>query len=182
MHTTDEQLVKLLQEGEASAFALLYEKYRSPLYLYCYRLLHDRQLAEDATHDAFLKIRSGVGSLKRAELFRAWMFQIARNEMMQHLRRSRRNGQVDIERVWEEETPLEQYEQLETKELVQQALRMLRTEYREVLILREYEQFSYAEIADITGTTESSVKSRIFKARRALLKKLEPYFGNDNKD
>lgn len=177
MYTTDEQLVKLLQEGEASAFALLYEKYRYPLYLYCYRLLHDRQLAEDATHDAFLKIRSAITSLERAESFRAWLFQIARNEVMQHVRRWRRNGQVDIENVWEEETLFEQYDQLETKELVQHALRMLRTEYREVLILREYEQFSYAEIANITGTTESSVKSRIFKARKALLKKLEPYFG-----
>lgn len=177
MYTTDEQLVKLLQEGEASAFALLYEKYRYPMYLYCYRLLHDRQLAEDATHDAFLKIRSAIASLERAESFRAWLFQIARNEVMQHVRRWRRNGQVDIENVWEEETLFEQYDQLETKELVQHALRMLRTEYREVLILREYEQFSYAEIANIMGTTESSVKSRIFKARKALLKKLEPYFG-----
>lgn len=181
MHTADEQLVKLLQEGETSAFALLYERYRSPLYQYCFRLLHDRQLAEDATHDALLRTCSAVGSLERAEFFRAWIFRIARNEVMQYLRRSRRNGPIDIENVWESETPFEQYEQLETKDLVQQALRMLKTEYREVLILREYEQFSYAEIAAITGMTESSVKSRIFKARKALLKKLEPYFGVRNR-
>jgi RNA polymerase sigma-70 factor (ECF subfamily) len=176
VHTTDEQLVKLLQAGEASAFALLYGKYRSPLYGYCYRLLQDEQLAEDAVHDTLLKIWSAIATLERAALFRAWMFQIARNEVLQHLRRLHRNGQIDTEKVWEEETPFEQYERLETKELVQSALRMLRPEYREVLILREYEQFSYAEIAAITGTTESSVKSRIFKARKELLKKLEPYF------
>jgi RNA polymerase sigma-70 factor (ECF subfamily) len=52
----------------------------------------------------------------------------------------------------------------------------LKPEYREILTLREFEQLTYAEIANITGDSESSVKSRLFKARRALADKLEPYF------
>lgn len=174
---SDEQLVGLLQEGEERALAFLYEKYKTPVYQYCVRLLRDEQAAEDAAHDTFLKIRSGIHSLANPQSLRAWIFRIARNEVMQMLRKTRRNGSIDTEDVWEEETPFEKYEQVETQELVRQSLDRLKAEYREVLILREFEQFSYAEIAEVTGSTESSVKSRIFKARKALLKKLTPYFG-----
>ncbi len=173
----DEQLVRLLQKGENSAFAWLYEKYKTPVYLYCLRLLREEQSAEDAAHDTFLKISSGIHSLANPQSLRAWIFRIARNEVMQMLRKTRRNGSIDTGDVWDEETPFEKYEQVETQELVRQSLDRLKTEYREVLVLREYEQLSYAEIAEVTGATESSVKSRIFKARKALLKKLTPYLG-----
>ena len=174
---SDEQLVRQLLGGEEHALAFLYEKYKTPVYLFCFRLLRDEQTAEDVTHDTFLKIRSGIRTLLNPQSLRAWMFRIARNEVMQTLRRTRRNGHVENDDVWEEGTPFEQYEQVETRELVQQALEMLKVEYKEVLMLREFEQLSYAEIAEVTGATESSVKSRIFKARKALLKKLTPYFG-----
>lgn len=65
----------------------------------------------------------------------------------------------------------------ETVEIVRGMIALLKPDYREVLILREYEQLSYSEIAEVTGDTESSVKSRLFKARKTLLKKLKPYFG-----
>ncbi|MGH2568968.1 MAG: RNA polymerase sigma factor [Bacteroidota bacterium] len=176
---TDEQLVRLLQEEESGAFALLYEKYKTPVYSYCSRLLRNKQAAEDATHDAFLKIRSAARTLNNPRAFRAWIFRIARNEVMQALRRARRNGQIESDDVWEEETLAESYERAETREIVQRTLEMLKAEYKEVVVLREFEQLSYAEIAEVTGATESSVKSRIFKARKALVKKLKPYFGNN---
>ncbi len=161
-----------------SAFGLLYERYKSTVYAYCYRLIGDEQSAQDTTHETFLKIRSAVKTLEKREAFRGWMYRIAHNEVMQSLRHTRRNGQAPHEDdVWDHETPLELYQQLETREIVQKYLGKLKAEYREVLVLREFDQLSYAEIADVTGATESSVKSRIFKARKALLKKLTPYFG-----
>jgi len=176
---SDGQLVEQLLTGDMSAFGRLYERYKAPLYAYCYRLIGDEQSAQDAAQETFLKIRAGISTLEKREAFRAWMYRIAHNEVMQSLRRSRRNGQaLSEDDVWDHQTPLELYQQLETRELVQKYLATLKTEYREVLVLREFDQLSYAEIADVTGATESSVKSRIFKARKALLKKLTPYFGN----
>jgi RNA polymerase sigma-70 factor (ECF subfamily) len=78
--------------------------------------------------------------------------------------------------VWDSNTPHEQFVAKETTEIVRLLLHELKQEYREVLVLREYEQMTYAEIADVTETTESSVKSRIFKARKALAARLKPFF------
>jgi RNA polymerase sigma-70 factor (ECF subfamily) len=82
----------------------------------------------------------------------------------------------EAETVWDEDNPLEELEEQETKNIIQHYLGLLRPHYRELLVLREYEQLSYAEIAAITGATESAVKSGLFKARKALAKKLEPFF------
>jgi RNA polymerase sigma-70 factor (ECF subfamily) len=83
---------------------------------------------------------------------------------------------VEAETVWIEETPLTFAQENETKAIVRTCIDALKVEYREVLLLREYEGQSYEEIAAITGNTESSVKSRLFKARKALAEKLKPYF------
>jgi RNA polymerase sigma-70 factor, ECF subfamily len=75
--------------------------------------------------------------------------------------------------VWEEEGPLERIVEQERAEVVQHCLSLLKPAYREVLILREYEQLSYSEIARVTGASESAVKSALFKARKAMGLKLE---------
>jgi len=172
----DAQLVESVRLGDTQAFAELYERYKRGVYEYCFRLLRDRDNAADATQNAFLKMFKGISELKSTAGFKVWMFTIARNEVFQHLRRSRSNGLPDEDDFWETESPQEAYLQQEQTELVQRALGELKPEYREVLLLLEYEQLSYAEIAAVTGATLSSVESRIFKARKALAKKLKPYF------
>ena len=74
--------------------------------------------------------------------------------------------------VWEEESPLERIVEHERAAVVQYCLTLLKPAYREVLILREYEQLSYSEIAKVIGASDSAVKSALFKARRAMGKKL----------
>jgi RNA polymerase sigma-70 factor (ECF subfamily) len=116
------------------------------------------------------------GTLLNPESFRGWLFRIARNETLMHLRRNRETELSDPDGIWEADTPLSIMEKTEERIIVQTLLSTLKKEYREVLHLREYQQLSYAEIARITGATESSVKSRIFKARQALAQKLAPWF------
>jgi RNA polymerase sigma-70 factor, ECF subfamily len=110
-----------------------------------------------------------------ADSLQAWIFTIARNEAYTILRRMRPTEDLDAatENVWDDENPLEKVVQKERKEIVQHCLANLRPVYRELLILREYEQFSYEEISKITGASESSIKSGLFKARKAMGKKLE---------
>ena len=87
----------------------------------------------------------------------------------------------DEQDIWDEETPHEMVVKGELVDLVQHHLNHLKVEYREVLVLRQYDKLSYAEIAAITGNSISSVESRLFKARRALAKKLVPYFSEGDR-
>ncbi len=75
--------------------------------------------------------------------------------------------------VWEEEDPLDRIVERERAAIVQHCVSLLKPAYREVLILREYEHLSYSEIAGVTGASESAVRSALFKARRAMGKKLQ---------
>jgi len=175
---SDEQLLEQLQLGSPSAFAQLYQRYKHRVYAYCYRLLRDEQRAEDVVQETFLKIHENLYLLQKPEMFRPWLFSIARNEAYTHLRRRRYTEDLESQGdlVWEEDNPLEAVIESDRKNIIQHYLGLLKPHYRELLILREYEQLSYTEIAQITGLTESAVKSGLFKARKALGKKLEPVF------
>jgi RNA polymerase sigma-70 factor, ECF subfamily len=177
---SDETVIQQIRAGNSDAFAQLYEKYKSSVYAYSFRLLQNESSAEDAVQNAFMKAYQSISTLDDPAAFKYWLFIIARNEVYSLIRKSRSNGQSrptdESEDVWSDETPLTQAMQTNTTDIVQALLGQLKTEYREVLILREYDQLSYAEIAAVMGDTESSVKSRIFRARKELTKKLKPYF------
>lgn len=176
---SDEELLGKIGAGDQRAYADLYNKYCRRLLAYCYRLLQDPVAAEDAVQVAIQKAFESLKSLDNPDLFFYWLFSIARNEVYGRIRKTRRNGRpvsIEEEDIWAEETPHDEIVRKETAEIVQMFLSQLKVEYREVLVLRQYDKLSYAEIAAITGDTVSSVESRLFKARKALAKKLAPYF------
>jgi RNA polymerase sigma-70 factor (ECF subfamily) len=173
VHTkSNEELLPLIQSGDKRAFAEIYSRYRRPLFAFCTRLLADMPGAEDAVHETFLKLSAGSASIAQASALKSWLFTVARNEALMSLRRSRGSGNVDPESVWADETPLSLAEKEDVRSFVQAALVCLKFEYREVILLREFEGLSYGEIASVTGDSASSVKSRLFKARKALAEKL----------
>jgi RNA polymerase sigma-70 factor (ECF subfamily) len=173
---SDEHLVEQLCAGNADAFEELYHRYKRHIFTFCVKLTGERALAEDAAHDTFIKMYNNVETLTDPGQFRSWLFAIARNEVFKMLRKHHRNKALDAESVWTDETPLTWTQEEDTKSIVMSCIASLKPEYREVLLLREYEGESYEDIAAITGNTESSVKSRLFKARKALAEKLKPYF------
>ena len=166
-------LIEQLKHGDQRALGQLYQEFSSGVFAYCLKILADRQLAEDVVQETFLKVRQHAGSIEKNESFKSWIFRIARNEALMQIRKRRQNGQIDDNTVWEEETPHLQLVKAERSEMVNRLLDSLKHEYREVLVLLVYENMSYAEIATITGATESSVKSRIFRARKAMIERLE---------
>ena len=173
----DNELLQRYRNGESAAFGELFQKYRTCLFGYCFTLLHDRSAADDAVQTVFLKAMESIRSLDKGDLFYYWLFSIARNEIFSSLRRKRTRQTVELDDdVWETETPAKILEQKETTAIVQNALHCLKVEYREVLVLRQFEHLSYSEIASITGDSISSVESRLFKARKALTKLLAPAF------
>jgi RNA polymerase sigma-70 factor (ECF subfamily) len=174
---TDEELIADLRTGNPDAFGELYRRYRSPLFAFCARMVRDQNHAGDILHDVFLTLYRSAATLREPGALRIWLFRVARNEVLMSARQKREVASPDPDLVWDAETPETILESAEQSELLERGLRSLKTEYREVLLLREEEGLSYAEIAIITGDSESSVKSRLFKARRALATLLAPRLG-----
>ncbi len=175
--STDERLVIRLKAGETEAFGELYERYRPRVYRFAFKLLRDGDQAEDIVQETFLKAQRAIQTLHESGSLLSWLFTITRNEVFNQLRKTRSNGRARVEGVWENETPLDEAMEAETVEIVQMMIAQLKPNYKEVVLLREYERLSYAQIAEVTGDSEGAVKARLFKARKALVKKLEPYFG-----
>lgn len=175
---TDKQLVENIWADGTLAFTQIYHCYKHRVYAYCYRLLRHPQNAEDATQETFLKIHRSLNQLSNVESLPAWILTIARNEAFTIHRRIKPADQLETveEDLWDIVTPLETMVRKEKSEIVHQCLMELRSSYREILVLREYEQLSYKEISDVTGLTISAVKSAIFKGRKAMGKRLDSIY------
>jgi RNA polymerase sigma-70 factor (ECF subfamily) len=175
---TDADLATAFRGGDDQAYAILYGRYKRPLFLFAVRMLGDREAAGDIVQDSFLRAYERREQLNDPESFRSWLFAIARNRCLSHLRR--RRGRASIEEVPEEVVATgpgaDARETEQDVSMVRRALGELKVDYREVLILREYQDLSYREIARIIEATESAVKSRLFKARKALHDLLKPAF------
>jgi len=172
----DETLYDRLKHGDAGAFTDLYEQFGPRIFSYASRLLKDSAAAEDVVQETMAKVHSSLPELADKGSFRGWIFTVARNEVFGQLRRRRPVPLEDEDDVWDECTPLDSLVSAEETEMVRRLLGELKPEYREVLILREFEGCSYVEIAGITSSTVSAVKSRIFKARKGLLKRIQTHY------
>lgn len=163
------------RNGDSSSFRAAYDSFRGPLYRYCLSFAGTTEMAEDATQEAFVKLHRNLGNLRRTESVRCWLFTVARNEMLGAIRKQKFQVPMGDHDPEDGETPATIVEQEESAHLVRRMLNELIEEYREVLVLREYEEFSYAEIAAITSSSLAAVKSRLFHARRALAERLRPW-------
>jgi RNA polymerase sigma-70 factor (ECF subfamily) len=173
---SDADLAAAFQMGDSQAFAALYERHKRSLFAFAFRMLGDVEGARDLVQDAFVTVLQHREELERPGSFRSWLFAIGRNACLSRLRRDR--GQVPLEDAPEEaiaiEPPADGVEVEEEERSIRRALGRLRIEHREVLILREYQGLSYREIAAVTRSTESAVKSRLWKARQALVRAMAP--------
>ncbi len=173
--TEDRDLLARHAAGDSRAFPALYRKYHRRVFGYCWRMLCNHNEVEDIVQNVFTRAFETIRSLDSPELFYYWLFSIARNEVLGTFRAARRNRTQPLdEDVWDSITPFDTSVEREEKELVEAGISRLKPEYREVIVLRQFEGLSYAEIAAVTGDSLSSVESRLFKARKALVKLLEP--------
>jgi RNA polymerase sigma-70 factor (ECF subfamily) len=173
----DKSVLHRIRGGDQGALAVLYDLYHLELLAYCRRILGNSQDAEDVVQDVFAKLQSDIKSLRDDALFRNWLFRIARNETLMRIRGRRIDGDIDSDKVWMTETPLDLVEQGETTMIVQKLLDELKPSYRQVLVLREYEGMSYAEIAEALGLSLETVKIRVYRARNSMTEKLRKYYG-----
>lgn len=169
---TDEMLMRSFSRGSQEAFAELFRRYRQPIYGFFCRRVHDAGRAEELAQETFLGLlRSGVRYEPRA-LFRTYLYAIA----LKILRADRRKATFRAAFLGQQNTipdPAKR-DATESDLWVRRAIARLAPMDREIVLLREFEQLSYGEIAELLQLAVNTVRSRLFRARMALRELLEP--------
>jgi RNA polymerase sigma-70 factor (ECF subfamily) len=166
---SDEALMLDFQRGSREAFEELFERYRQPLYAFFRRRLNNSEVAEDLTHEAFLAVLRGAARYEPRARLRTYLYGIALNLLSAERRKQKKTESVTYISQEPASTPAS-----DPTFWVREALQKLDPTEREILMLREYEQLSYSEIADVLRLPINTVRSRLFRSRMALKSYLEP--------
>ena len=168
---TEEELIRRAQAGDWNAFELLLERHRTALARTAYLVTRDREAIQDIMQEALIQIWRDLRSYRPYGSFKAWMLKITLNKARKHYRKKRVPTvplETAIEVSGNAERPEETVEREEQTHLLRQALDLLTTGHREVLILRYYNEFTVPEIAKVLGCREGTIKSRLSRAHRSL--------------
>lgn len=172
----EDDLVAALQSGESEAGGEIYRRYHTRIEAFCVRLTGSRSSGQDAAHETFIAMLDHVGDLRDQASFRSWLFRIARNECLMALRSTSEHVSLDdAGEVWDESSPLTLTLDRELNQMVGDAIQRLRSSFRVVILLRDFESLSYREIAEATESSVAAVKFRLHKARKALATALGEY-------
>jgi len=182
MARTDEELVAAFQHGDAAAFDELVSRWDRKIHGAIYRVVGADEDARDLCQEAFLKAYRGLGTFKAEARFSSWLYQIAINVCRDRLRRRRGKVSVSLEEVEEARggalratvpSPLELLEARDLRHLVAAAMATLSEEEREVVILKEYQDLTFPEIAEALAVPLSTVKTRLYRGLAQLRHRLE---------
>ena len=169
--TADEAIMLQVRSGQIGLLAELFERHNRPVFGFFYRMTSSRELSEDLVQDVFLRILRYRDTYQPHMSFTAWMYGIARNALIDTMRKKR------PESSWDDGLPEMQSaepladEKLRARQetmLLQKALASLPADKREVLILSRYQSLRYDEIGRILGCEPNAVKQRVFRAVKAL--------------
>jgi RNA polymerase sigma factor (sigma-70 family) len=182
---TDSQLIREVKDGNLDYYAELIKRYERRILAFIVHMLksyHLEDMAEDLAQETFYKAYRSLQSFRDVEAsFSTWLYTIARNTVLSELRKTH-NTEIYLDdssqqpaRIEMDRLPEQELLRTERVYFVRQAINNLPEKQRTALILREYEQLDYKEIAVILDTTISSVKSLLFRARASIKLQLEPY-------
>lgn len=180
----DYTLIRLVLEGNTSAFDVIVRRYNTKVYSLAYRLLNSVEDAEDVAQDTFSQAFKGLVSFRGTSKFYTWLFRITYNLAISQRRKrkpalslnSQTDSQGEITLPSDDASPMKNMEDEEGKTLMDKALGLLSLDHRAGLVLKEIEGFSYEEIALSLGVPVGTVRSRLHRARlelRAILEKLD---------
>jgi RNA polymerase sigma-70 factor (ECF subfamily) len=181
---TDQEVVLLARSGREAAYRELVRRYERPVFALLYRMLRDRELAEDLAQETFVKALNAIESYRPEFKFSSWIFKIANNAAIDHLRRRELDtlsldGSPHAETPEamqatalqigaRQESPLDAVEARELGGAIEAAIGRLRPEYRSCILLRHVEGRAYEEIAEILDLPLGTVKTYIHRARNEL--------------
>ncbi len=182
----DELLLEGLRNGAEEAYEALIARFQQPIYNLVSRLLNDPGDASDVVQEVFLKVFRKVGAFRSESSLKTWIYRIAVNEAYNHQRWFTRHRRQEVDLDGDEEggrtfgyriadrgrTPFDYAVEHEQHALIEAALDRMNPSFRAAVVLRDIEELSYEEIADILQVALGTVKSRILRGREALRKEL----------
>lgn len=182
---TDSQMIREIKEGNTELYSELMRRYQRKILAFIYHMLksaHLELMAEDLCSETFYKAFRSLHSFREVDAsFSTWLYTIARNTVLSELRKQRA-GSIPLEESGvvpvapSELVPEQAILRSEKVGMVREAINNLPEKQRSALILREYDQLDYQEIANVLGQSVSAVKSLLFRARSSVKSQLEPYF------
>lgn len=182
---TDSQLIREIKDGNVEMYAELMRRYERKILAFVFHMLksaHMEIMADDLCQETFYKAYRSLATFREVDAsFSTWLYTIARNTVLSELRKQK-HVKVSLDdagltpRAPLDSMPEQSMLRNEKVSMVREAINNLPEKQRSALILREYEQLDYQEIANILGQTVSAVKSLLFRARASVKLQLEPYF------
>ena len=176
---TDEYLIREILKGDSGSFSQLVEKYHHLAFSLSMKLLNQREDAEEAAQDAFIKAYNSLSSFQNGSTFKTWFFRIVYNTSISRLR-TRKNTKVNIDEVKisdseviATENAVDQLTTIDRQKYLKIGLEHLDYQERALLEMYYYDDFSMDEISGISGYTVTNVKVKIHRSRKRLLQELK---------
>jgi len=181
--------MRLFQEGDEEAFRELVRRYKDPLTSFAWRMLNDHDKAVDVAQETFINVFTHADGYRPVASFTGWLYRIAYNLAINEIRRQKRQPATSLDAATDpsgEGRPALQLSDgadsaeegllgIERRELVRRCVASLPPKYRGAIVMKDMEGLTFEEIAGILGCPESTVKSRVMRARRMLKTRLEPH-------
>jgi len=168
---SDSAIMEKVRDGQVEKLAILFERHHVKIFNFFLRLTGSHNLSEDLVQDVFIRILKYRSTYEGKGKFTVWMYRVARNVHVDHLRKNK--GTYNLEDQFEEpeskeDSPMHALEQKKDKELIQKALSQLPVKKREALILSRFQDMKYKEIAELFGCREGTIKASIHRAVKQL--------------
>jgi RNA polymerase sigma-70 factor (ECF subfamily) len=176
MTAGEDQLVTRCRAGDLEAFSQVYDRYERYVYRYAYQILGNRDDADDVKQETFVKAYQAIGSFRSESSLQTWLLRICGNLCRDRIKSwDRRKVTYDstlrddvLGSTPEDESPQAIVERKQITEIIFKALKGMPAAQREIIVLHEIQDMSYEEIAQVIGCSRTSVKLRLFRARRSL--------------
>jgi RNA polymerase sigma-70 factor (ECF subfamily) len=178
MSSSDKEIILKVLDGDVRAFGALVEKHSAKAMTLAYKILRNREDAEEALQDAFVRIYRALPSFEWKSSFSTWLYRIVYNTCVTAAGRKERHYQVSLDRDDEDSVPIDiastellpdvQVESDEFAKIVQEEIEKLSPEYGSTFTLFTIQEMSYYEIVEVTGLPLGTIKARLFRARALL--------------
>jgi RNA polymerase sigma-70 factor (ECF subfamily) len=175
---SDVDLVAAAIDGREDSFEELVRRYQRPIISYVFRIVGEYDASLDVTQEVFIKVYNSLNRYSRDYKFSTWLYRIAHNAAIDHLRRNPANrqsietenadGTSQIQIESSRPTPEQDQERSECRSEIEAVVRCLSPAYRDLIVLRHSKDLSYEEIAAVTGLPLGTVKNRLFRAREMM--------------
>ena len=171
------KIIIAAKKGDMRAFEKILYIYEKRIYSHLYRMVDQKEDAEDLTQTTFLKLYKNIKSINLDKNFNAWVYKIATNTAYDWLRKKRGHPEQFMEDMGtietiEDETAYDMIESLENKDAIEYAMNNIKKSYKSILILFYREELSYQEIADALSVPLNTVKSNLYRAKKSLKEQL----------